>query len=49
MDFDLEFWLVSATAITGIIWLLYALLAGEKRKLKSLYWWSMHVPFFQYY
>ena len=30
MDFDLEFWLVSATAVTGVIWLLYALLAGKK-------------------
>ncbi|MBU0655525.1 MAG: signal peptidase I [Gammaproteobacteria bacterium] len=25
MDFDLEFWLVAATAVSGVIWLLYAL------------------------
>ncbi len=30
MDFDLEFWLVTATAVTGVIWLLYALFAGKK-------------------
>ncbi|MEZ5452817.1 MAG: signal peptidase I [Thiothrix sp.] len=30
MDFDLEFWLVTATAITGVIWLLYAVFAGKK-------------------
>jgi signal peptidase I len=30
MDFDLEFWLVMATAITGVIWLLYAVFAGNR-------------------
>lgn len=30
MDFDLEFWLVTATAVTGVIWLLYAVFAGTK-------------------
>lgn len=30
MDFDLEFWLVAATAVTGIIWLLYVVLAGKR-------------------
>ncbi|MBO0613551.1 MAG: signal peptidase [Pseudomonadota bacterium] len=30
MDFDLEFWLVIATAITGVIWLLYTLITGKK-------------------
>ncbi|UOG91669.1 MAG: signal peptidase I [Candidatus Thiothrix sulfatifontis] len=30
MDFDLEFWLVTATAVTGIIWLLYALFSKKK-------------------
>lgn len=29
MDFDLELWLVAATALTGIIWLLYAVFAGK--------------------
>jgi len=30
MDFDLEFLLVTATAVTGIIWLLYALFTKKK-------------------
>lgn len=30
MDFDLEFWLLTATVVTGIIWLLYTVLAGKK-------------------
>lgn len=30
MDFDLEFWLVAATALTGIVWLLYVVFAGNR-------------------
>jgi signal peptidase I len=30
MDFDLEFWLLAATVVTGIIWLLYVVLTGKK-------------------
>ncbi|WGZ96335.1 MAG: signal peptidase I [Candidatus Thiothrix putei] len=30
MDFDLEFWLVTATAVTGGIWLLYAVFGKKK-------------------
>lgn len=33
MDFDLEFWLVVATAVTGVIWLLYALFSKKKDNL----------------
>jgi len=33
MDFDLEFWLVIATALTGVIWLLYALFSKKKDNL----------------
>ena len=33
MDFDLEFWLVVATAITGVIWLIYALFSKKKDNL----------------
>ena len=35
MDFDLEFWLVSATAVTGVIWLLYALFAGKRAEAEE--------------
>jgi len=31
MDFDLEFWLVSATALTGVIWLLFWLFSGREQ------------------
>lgn len=33
MDMDLEFWLVVATAVSGLIWLLYSLLTKNKSKL----------------
>lgn len=33
MDMDLEFWLVVATAVSGLIWLLYSLLTRKKGKL----------------
>ncbi len=33
MDFNLEFWLVVATAVTGIIWLLYALFSKKKKNI----------------
>lgn len=33
MDMDLEFWLVVATAVSGLIWLLYILLVNKEKRL----------------
>lgn len=38
MDFDLEFWLVIATAVTGVIWFLYWIFTRGRKEQKDEPW-----------